>query len=299
MVKRKLTHARREYLKWRKTEQRREIKRKAVEYKGGCCSICSYNKSIAGLIFHHLDPSKKTFAIAASGISHSWKSVKKEIEKCILICANCHAEIHEQENKKNAEEKLIEIRKLVPERSKEHGSIIKNCFNCNKEIKVFNSIIVERNFCSRACRDKVMYNTYPDNFLELAEKYSVKELSKILNKSKNVIYRKLSQIKKVNMIHKSWQLKYEDFMNLIYEDFDGKNRKIYKNSLVINELDNRKIYKNHSKIDALEMINSLLKWLETQKFFLDEKIKNFKQYVEAHYFKQLNDLLTDLNDSSS
>ena len=70
-----------------------KTKLKAVEYKGGCCQICGYKKSIRALQFHHLYPSKKESQI--SGGTRSFEKLKPELDKCILVCANCHAEIHE------------------------------------------------------------------------------------------------------------------------------------------------------------------------------------------------------------
>lgn len=56
--------------------------------------ICRYNTCAATLEFHHPDPNKKDFSISVDGMTRSWERVKKEVEKCILICANCHREIH-------------------------------------------------------------------------------------------------------------------------------------------------------------------------------------------------------------
>lgn len=74
---------------------RRRTKLKAVEYKGGCCVKCGYNKSMRALIFHHLDPDKKSFAISQAGITRRWELIKEELDKCELLCANCHAETHD------------------------------------------------------------------------------------------------------------------------------------------------------------------------------------------------------------
>ncbi len=74
-------------------EWRQRLKLKAVEYKGGCCSICAYDRCISALEFHHLDPNEKDFGIG-SGNTKAWKKVKSELDKCILVCANCHREIH-------------------------------------------------------------------------------------------------------------------------------------------------------------------------------------------------------------
>ncbi len=78
------------------SKRRQKIKLLAVEYKGGKCEKCFYKKSIAALQFHHLDPAKKDFGISQKGATRSWEKVKLELDKCILVCANCHAEIHEE-----------------------------------------------------------------------------------------------------------------------------------------------------------------------------------------------------------
>lgn len=72
---------------------RKDKKIKLIEYKGGCCEMCGYNKCVSALDFHHKDPKEKDFAI--SGKSYSFERLKKEVDKCILVCRNCHAEIHE------------------------------------------------------------------------------------------------------------------------------------------------------------------------------------------------------------
>ena len=71
---------------------RKNVKMKMVEYKGGKCEICGYNKCIEALEFHHINPKEKDFNI--SGGTKSFNSLKSELDKCILVCANCHREIH-------------------------------------------------------------------------------------------------------------------------------------------------------------------------------------------------------------
>ena len=75
-------------------DRRRKLKEMSVEYKGGKCIICGYNRCIAALEFHHLNPEEKDFSIAATGTTKSWERIKKELDKCICVCANCHREIH-------------------------------------------------------------------------------------------------------------------------------------------------------------------------------------------------------------
>lgn len=85
-----------EELKIKKSKQviywRKKAKVKLVEYKGGKCEKCGYNKCIDALEFHHLDPNEKDFSIA--GKSWSLERLKREADKCILVCSNCHKEIH-------------------------------------------------------------------------------------------------------------------------------------------------------------------------------------------------------------
>ena len=74
--------------------KREKLKKDAVKYKGGKCQICGYDKCDGALEFHHIDPSQKDFGIASKGYTRSWEKVKEELDKCILVCANCHREIH-------------------------------------------------------------------------------------------------------------------------------------------------------------------------------------------------------------
>jgi hypothetical protein len=82
-------------------KRRKKIKELAVEYKGGKCERCGYNKYIGALEFHHKDPNEKDFLISRKGHCTSWEKIKKELDKCILVCANCHREIHEEERNNN------------------------------------------------------------------------------------------------------------------------------------------------------------------------------------------------------
>lgn len=78
----------------RQRARRLAKKQQAVEYKGGCCSICGYNKCIGALDFHHTDPTQKD-ADFTQMKNWSWDRIQKEVDKCILVCSNCHREIHE------------------------------------------------------------------------------------------------------------------------------------------------------------------------------------------------------------
>ena len=79
--------------KHQKTILRNNMKKQAVKLLGGKCSICGYNKCIDALEFHHKNPNEKEFKIG-SGNTISWKEYKNEVSKCMLVCSNCHKEIH-------------------------------------------------------------------------------------------------------------------------------------------------------------------------------------------------------------
>jgi hypothetical protein len=70
-------------------------KLKAIEYKGGKCISCGYNKYPDVLEFHHRDPSEKEFEWNKLR-KRNWESVLKELDKCDMLCANCHRERHHE-----------------------------------------------------------------------------------------------------------------------------------------------------------------------------------------------------------
>jgi hypothetical protein len=73
-------------------KRQRELKIKAVQYKGGCCQICGYSKSFAALHFHHLGQAKKSFNICKHK-KMSFVKLKEELDKCMLLCNRCHREV--------------------------------------------------------------------------------------------------------------------------------------------------------------------------------------------------------------
>ena len=89
--KRKYADRRKELIK-AVAKRRRKIKLMAIEHKGGKCQVCGYNKYPGALDFHHIS-GKKSFNLGHKGYTHSWQTVLKELDKCLLVCANCHREI--------------------------------------------------------------------------------------------------------------------------------------------------------------------------------------------------------------
>ena len=73
---------------------RQNLKRRAVAAAGGACVGCGFRDPIDALEFHHLDPRTKEFGISTEGIPRRWDKIEAELAKCVLLCANCHREVH-------------------------------------------------------------------------------------------------------------------------------------------------------------------------------------------------------------
>jgi hypothetical protein len=85
---------RRDYLSKMTAVRRLRIKNKLVEFRGGKCQVCGYSKCLMALDFHHLDEKTKEFELSQRDLTRSWDKILAEAKKCILVCANCHREIH-------------------------------------------------------------------------------------------------------------------------------------------------------------------------------------------------------------
>jgi transposase len=77
----------------RVSRRRRKVKMMLVAEAGGRCVLCGYDRCTAALHFHHVDPSTKRFHLSMQGVTRSLASARAEMEKCVLLCANCHAEV--------------------------------------------------------------------------------------------------------------------------------------------------------------------------------------------------------------
>jgi transposase-like protein len=73
--------------------RRRSIKAALVNEAGGACVVCGYARSPAALHFHHVDPGAKEFHLSRNGVTRSLAAARAEAAKCVLLCANCHAEV--------------------------------------------------------------------------------------------------------------------------------------------------------------------------------------------------------------
>jgi transposase len=72
---------------------RQKVKMTLIGEAGGRCVICGYSRNARALQFHHLDPSEKRLALSSQGVTYSLEVLRREARKCVLLCANCHAEV--------------------------------------------------------------------------------------------------------------------------------------------------------------------------------------------------------------
>lgn len=110
------------------TNKRKRIKINLVKCHGDKCNICGYDKCITALQFHHIDPSQKDFNIAKAGGIIAFNKAIEETKKCILVCSNCHSEIHAGINKTKLKSSFID-NFFIKEKK------INKCKKCSCEIK--------------------------------------------------------------------------------------------------------------------------------------------------------------------
>lgn len=159
---------------------RQRLKERATYVMGNKCACCGYDKCIQALEFHHLNPEEKDFNFGTN-TNRSWESTRNEIKKCILVCANCHREIHyglidssllqSSFNEQRAEE----IDKLVND-VKVHK--IYYCRSCGKEVWRGNEYCPEcaakaRRKVERPNREELKMLIRNNSFMSLGRKYGV------------------------------------------------------------------------------------------------------------------------------
>ena len=77
----------------KKYQRQKRVKQKqmAIEHLGSHCQKCGWSFEVIDVYdFHHLDPNEKEHKIAGMFGRYSWEKIKKELDKCIMLCANCH-----------------------------------------------------------------------------------------------------------------------------------------------------------------------------------------------------------------
>jgi hypothetical protein len=153
-------------------------KLKAVKYKGGKCDKCGYKKNLAALDFHHIDPNEKEENFQNIIRRSKWEDIKKELDKCVLLCRNCHSEIH------NPRLDLThgDIKAILNNRLQ---NVVQKCPICGEDA-------FGKRFCSRKCAGIGSCHTKVKNrptknelkkmlktmsFVEIGKKYGVSDVA--------------------------------------------------------------------------------------------------------------------------
>ena len=137
------------------SEYRRRRKMNLIKVCGSKCNLCGYDKAISALEFHHLNQTEKDYGIASNGTCHDLEKDLKETKKCILVCANCHREIHEDLYPLSfLEEKQIYDEEYANQLRQEKQDLIGKktyfCKECGKEITRYS----ESGLCSDCIKSK-------------------------------------------------------------------------------------------------------------------------------------------------
>lgn len=120
-----------------RSQKRKKID--AVNLFGGCCQKCGYDKCVEALEFHHLDKNEKEEKPSYIIMRWSWERVKEELEKCILLCSNCHKEVHALEKEGVSIDLQIYLKPWLN----------KTCDYCQEEYQTKRE---EQKFCSTRCK---------------------------------------------------------------------------------------------------------------------------------------------------
>ena len=120
-------------------------KRELIKLMGGKCCRCGYDNNYAALEFHHINPSEKSFQLDSRHLSNtSMELIIKESKKCILVCSNCHKEIHHPNLDSSIVDEIDFDKKSLFE-SKRKQSI---CPVCGRSFDYVNN----KTYCSEKCR---------------------------------------------------------------------------------------------------------------------------------------------------
>lgn len=161
---------------------RKEVKRRIIYVLGGKCQCCGYDKCEEALEVHHLNPDEKELTFSSS-YNQSWDVLAKELENCVLLCANCHRELHyglikvdkpSFDSNRNAEI----TNNLIDFKTKKKNY----CKECGKEIDVKAELCVD---CYRALQRKG--RPEPEELMRLIAKLGFEEVGRLYGVTGNSV----------------------------------------------------------------------------------------------------------------
>jgi len=172
---------------------RDRIKQRIIDAFNGKCGICGYNKCNAALELHHINPSEKDFSFGRIRANpKNWESLVRELRKCVLLCSNCHREIHNNVSELpkdiiRFDEDFADYKKI--ELSFKTETIINNCPICGKTKYVWNKT------CSYNCANKLIgvykWEEYNLEDLFLNKKYKIEDIADLIGCSNQAVIKQL------------------------------------------------------------------------------------------------------------
>lgn len=161
------------------TERRRQYKQNIITVMGGKCSCCGYDKCNRALQLHHINPNDKAFEIS-SKTYFAWDKLETELKKCVLVCANCHAEIEDGIRNNPTESSFnqsIFNEFSIQIDQKKNGNI---CIDCGKKIDYRASRCIEcsakiRQITQRPNRDELKFLIRTLSFTAIGKQYNVSD----------------------------------------------------------------------------------------------------------------------------
>ena len=173
------------------------VKIELVNYKGGKCELCGYSKNIKALEFHHKNAIEKDFSIA-SVKNHSIENLKPEVDKCMLVCANCHREEHDRLWRESATTNWEVYNELLDDwssvkadpktrQTKKYNELDFLCLKCGTQTKAPNKLCIK---CGHQKQEKI---NWPSNeeLLARLKSSNYTRLAKELGVSDNAIRNRL------------------------------------------------------------------------------------------------------------
>jgi len=171
---------------------RKRFKQKIILLFNGSCNVCGYDRCNEALEFHHLDPSKKDFSFGAIRANpKNFSSIIDELRKCIMVCANCHREIHygliEVENKVYLNDEILDS----------DGKFSDEICVCGEKK------MPSTQYCSRSCASSNSYSSRKISYSEVLEVVRLRdemnlkfsEISEIVNFSESCISKQYRKFK--------------------------------------------------------------------------------------------------------
>ena len=162
---------------------RQKLKLNLLRAHGSQCSICGYNKCMSALEFHHLNSEEKEFSLGQNTNIATEKALK-ETEKCILICANCHREIHanliDTVNLQSSYDS-IKAQQILDELSQIKTKTIIYCVDCGaiiseaKAERCVSCANIAKRVCVRPDRKELKNLIRTTSFVELGRRYGVSD----------------------------------------------------------------------------------------------------------------------------